>query len=66
MLPQTASEPEPGRHRSEGFPCPKCGTQTLVIEARSRESGFIFRRRRCPEKTCGKRISTHELMCFET
>ncbi len=30
-------------------PCPKCGSRTMVIDARVREAGFPRRRRSCPK-----------------
>jgi transcriptional regulator NrdR family protein len=39
--------------------CPICQTPTKVVDARTRDDGFIRRRRACP--SCGHRVTTIEI-----
>jgi len=41
-----------------GFPCPKCGARSGVIDSRPTSDGGIRRRRRC---RCGHRFTTREV-----
>lgn len=41
--------------------CPKCGTDSSVVETRHVEPGMNRRRRACDDLTCGYRFTTLEL-----
>lgn len=45
------------------FDCPKCKSETVVPDSRSRSDGGVRRRRRC--KGCGFRFTTHEVIVSE-
>lgn len=40
--------------------CPKCETETRVIDTRKMDSGAIRRRRQCPNPQCNHRFATKE------
>ena len=42
--------------------CPVCGSDTDVIDSRTRQDiPYLYRRRKCRNKTCGTRTSTYEV-----